>query len=143
MEAILERDMNWKIVLLGIAVLFVLGYLAREGFTGKRFDIQGFQNASEYTFTMYYADWCGHCKKAKPEMEELVKRGVIEKNGKKCQIRMISPEEEPEKAKGKPIKGFPTFLMESADGQIVEYKGERSTDGYLEFINKNLSGGSS
>ena len=135
--------MNWKLVLLGIAVLFVMIYLSRAKLSATPFDIQGFQNASEYTFTMYYADWCGHCKKAKPEMEELVKKGVIEKNGKKCQIRMISPEVEPEKAKGKPIKGFPTFLMESADGQIVEYKGERSTDAYLEFINKNLSGGSS
>ena len=74
--------------------------------------------------------------------EALVKAGAIEKNGKKCQIRMISPETDPDAAKGKPIKGFPTFLMETADGQVVEYKGERSMDGYLEFINKTLSGGS-
>lgn len=131
--------MNWKLIFLGLAVLALLAYVVREGFTLK--NVQGFQNASEYTFTMYYADWCGHCKKAKPEMEALVKKGVIEKNGKKCQIRMISPETEPDKAAGKPIKGFPTFLMETADGQVVEYKGERSTDGYLEFINKTLSGG--
>ena len=131
--------MNWKLIFLGLAVLALLAYVVREGFTMK--NVQGFQNASEYTFTMYYADWCGHCKKAKPEMEELVKKGVIEKGGKKCQIRMISPEKEPDKAAGKPIKGFPTFLMETADGQVVEYKGERSTAGYLEFINKTLSGG--
>lgn len=131
--------MNWKLIFLGLAVLALLAYIAREGFTMK--NVQGFQNASEYTFTMYYADWCGHCKKAKPEMEALVKGGPIEKNGKKCQIRMISPETDPEAAKGKPIKGFPTFLMETADGQVAEYKGERSTDGYLAFINKTLSGG--
>ena len=128
--------MNWKLIFLGIAVLALLAYVAREGFQNKT--KQGFQNASDFTFTMYYADWCGHCKKAKPEMEELVKGGVIEKNGKKCQIRMISPETDPDAAKGKPIKGFPTFLMETADGQVVEYKGERSTAGYLEFINKTL-----
>ena len=126
--------MNWKLIFIALAVLAMLAYVAREGFMVK----QGFQNASDFTFTMYYADWCGHCKKAKPEMEALVKAGAIEKNGKKCQIRMISPEKEPDAAKGKPIKGFPTFLMETADGQVVEYKGERSTDGYLEFINKTL-----
>jgi thiol-disulfide isomerase/thioredoxin len=131
--------MNWKLVIIGIAILFILGYLSRERVTLK--DVQGFQNAKEYTFTMYYADWCGHCTKVKPEMEELVKKGVIEKNGKKCEIRMISPEKEPEKAAGKPIKGFPTFLMEAADGQIVEYKGERSMNAYLEYINKTLSAG--
>ena len=130
--------MNWKLIFLAVAILGLLAYMAREGFTMK--NVEKFQNASEYTFTMYYADWCGHCKKAKPEMEELVKKGAIEKNGKKCQIRMISPEKEPEAVKGKPIKGFPTFLMETADGQIVEYKGERSMDGYLAFINKTLSG---
>jgi len=128
--------MNWKLIFLALAILAMLGYVVRERFTTD----EGFQNASEYTFTMYYADWCGHCKKAKPEMEALVAAGAIEKNGKKCQIRMISPETDPDAAKGKPIKGFPTFLMETADGQIVEYKGERSTDGYLAFINKTLGG---
>jgi thiol-disulfide isomerase/thioredoxin len=73
--------MNWKLIFLGVAVLALLAYVVREGFTLN--NVQGFQNASEYTFTMYYADWCGHCKKAKPEMEELVKKGVIEKGGKK------------------------------------------------------------
>ncbi len=135
----IRNIMNWKLIFLGLAVLGLLAYVVREGFTLK--NVQGFKNANEFTFTMYYADWCGHCKKAKPEMEELVKKGVIEKGGKKCEIRMISPENEPEKAAGKPIKGFPTFLMETADGQVVEYKGERSTKGYLDFINKTLSGG--
>ena len=130
--------MSWKLIFLAVAIIGLMAYMAREGFMSK--DVEKFQNASEYTFTMYYADWCGHCKKAKPEMEELVKKGTIEKNGKKCQIRMISPETDPEAAKGKPIKGFPTFLMETADGQVVEYKGERNTDGYLAFINKTLSG---
>ena len=53
-----------------------------------------------------------------------------------------SAEKEPDAAKGKPIKGFPTFLMETADGQIAEYRGERTTAGYLEYINKVLSGDS-
>jgi thiol-disulfide isomerase/thioredoxin len=128
-----------------IVGLLVLAMFYGLGGTFGRGLFEGFQGGKQApevnTFTMYYADWCGHCKKAKPEMEELVKKGVIEKGGKKCEIRMISPENEPEKAAGKPIKGFPTFLMETADGQVVEYKGERSTKGYLDFINKTLSGG--
>ena len=47
--------MNWKLIFLGLAVLALLAYVVREGFTLK--NVQGFQNASEYTFTMYYADW--------------------------------------------------------------------------------------
>jgi len=129
--------MSWKLIILGIAVIFALAYVSREGFKGKR---QGFQNPDQNTFTMYYADWCGHCKKIKPEFEEFVKTGPLTINGKSCQIRMVSPEKEPDKAAGKAIKGFPSFLMETTDGQVVEYKGERTTKGFLEFINKNMSG---
>ena len=92
---------------------------------------------------MFYADWCGHCKTAKPGFEELSKKGAINVNGKKCTLRLVSPEKEPDKAKGKPIKGFPTFLMDTPGGETVEYRGERNTDGYLKFINDTLGGGAS
>ena len=89
---------------------------------------------------MYYADWCGHCKTAKPAFEKLASSGPVVVNGKKCMLQMVSPEKEPEKAKDKPIRGFPTFLFESPDGQVVEYKGERNTEAYLKFINETLGG---
>ena len=101
---------------------------------------ESFQNPSEPTFTMYYADWCGHCKNAKPEFQKLVDKSPMMIGGKSCTIRMVSPEKEPDLAKGKPIKGFPTFLLETPDGAPIEYKGARSTQDYLDFINKNLGG---
>jgi thiol-disulfide isomerase/thioredoxin len=128
--------MNWKLIALGIAILLVIAYVS----SSQR---QGFQNPDQNTFTMYYAEWCGHCKKVKPEFEKFIKSGPITVNGKSCNIRMISPEDNPEAAAGKPIRGFPTFLMETTDGQVVEYKGERSTKGFLDFINKSLSGADS
>jgi len=134
---------NWKIILVGIIIIIALAYLStKEGFNGGR---QGFQvqrpNPDQNTFTMYYADWCGHCKKIKPDFENFVKSGSIDVNGTTCQIRMVSPEKEPDKAAGVDIKGFPTFLLETTDGKAIEYKGERSTKGFIDFINKNLSGG--
>ena len=131
--------MSWKLIFLAVAILGLLAYMAREGFTGKT--TEKFQNASEYTFTMYYADWCGHCKTAKPGFEKLKSSGPVIVNGKKCEFQMVSPEKEPEKAKGKPVRGFPTFLLESPDGQIVEYKGSRDSDAYLKFINDTLGSG--
>lgn len=124
-----------KLVLLGVAILAVLGL---AWYYNK--PRESFANPTEPTFTMYYADWCGHCKNAKPEFEQLIAKSPMDVNGKKCVIRMVSPEKEPELAKGKPIKGFPTFLMETPDGKAVEYKGPRSTEGYLEFINETLGG---
>jgi thiol-disulfide isomerase/thioredoxin len=102
--------------------------------------LSGFQNPGPAmnTFTMYYADWCPHCKSAKPEMEELVAKSPMTIGSTKCNIRMIQPEENPDEAKGKPIKGFPTFLLETTDGEVVEYKGKRETSGYLAFLNEKL-----
>ena len=132
--------MNWKLILLALVILGLLGYLYKVQFS----TLQGFQSGAgpnEYTFTMFYADWCGHCKTAKPGFEELAKKGAVTVNGKKCTIQLVSPEKEPQKAKDKPIKGFPTFLMETPDGQTLEYRGERNTDGYLKFINDTLGDG--
>ena len=112
------------------------------GISFNRGLIQGFQSGAPdgTTFTMYYADWCGHCQTAKPEFTEFAKQGILKIGNENCKIRMISPEKEPEAAKGKNIKGFPSFLLETADGKTVEYTGERNTAGYMAFLNANLGG---
>jgi thiol-disulfide isomerase/thioredoxin len=135
--------MNMKVLLLGLAVVGILALISMYGF-GISFGrgLQGFQNpASENSFTMYYADWCPHCQTAKPDFQKLVDQGEVKVGEKRCVIRMVSPENEPEKARGKPVRGFPTFLLETTEGETVEYKGERNTQGYLEFINQKLGGG--
>jgi thiol-disulfide isomerase/thioredoxin len=128
--------MKWKLIAIAAVVIVLLAAM----WYGNGASSESFQNPSEPTFTMYYADWCGHCKAAKPAFEKMAKNGPIDVNGTKCHIRMVSPEKEPEKAKGKPIRGFPTFLMETPDGKAVEYRGAREPQGYLEFINKTLGG---
>jgi thiol-disulfide isomerase/thioredoxin len=132
---------NWKTGALAAVVVGILAYL----YFNRTSLIQGFQNPKvgpgDATFTMYYADWCGHCKTAKPAFEKMASSGPVIVNGKKCTLQLVSPEKEPEKAKDKPIRGFPTFLFESPDGQVVEYKGERNADAYLKFINETLGGG--
>jgi thiol-disulfide isomerase/thioredoxin len=129
--------LGWKNIALGVAVLLLVGALF---YISTKPPTESFQNPTMPTFTMYYADWCGHCKTAKPEFESLVAKSPMDINGVKCNVRMVSPEKQPELAKGKSIKGFPTFLMETPDGKSVEYKGPRSTDGYLKFINETLGG---
>ena len=126
-----------------IAVFAVLGLIAVYGF-GVTFGrgLQGFQNPAPAmkTFTMYYADWCPHCKTIKPEFTEFSKSGSITVGSTNCQIRLIDAAKNPDAAKGKPVKGFPTFLLETTDGKMVEYQGERNTEGWLKFINEKLGG---
>lgn len=138
---------SWRVILLAVAVAALLGLAAVYGL-GISFGqgLQGFQNQSGpapamNTFTMYYADWCPHCQSVKPEFTEFSNRGTIEVGGKKCQIMLVDAAKNPEAAKGKPVKGFPTFLLETTDGKILEYQGERNTDGWLAFINQKMGGG--
>jgi thiol-disulfide isomerase/thioredoxin len=135
--------MNWKLIALGIVVVLILGSLGTIYYRGKRAWASGFANPAPTanSFTMYYADWCPHCQTAKPDFSALVEKGDVVVGSKRCAIRMVNSEKEAEKMKGKDVKGFPTFLLETTEGETVEYKGPRSTDGYLKFINEKLGGG--
>lgn len=127
--------MNKKmLIFVGIVAVLLAGlwFLNRKGL------VQGFQNPSEPTFTMYFAPWCGHCKTAKPEFEQFAAGGKIKVGDKDCVVRAVDPEKQPAEAKGKPIRGFPTFLLELPNGVVKEYRGERNTAGYLEFLNAEL-----
>lgn len=136
--------MNWKAILLGLVILAILSALSLYAL-GISFGsgIAGFQNPApaNNTFTLYYADWCPHCKTVKPEFTEFLKTSPMQVGTKQCEIRMIDAAKNPEAAKGKPVKGFPTFLLETTDGKIVEYQGERNTAGWLAFLNEKLGGG--
>ena len=137
--------MNWKVILLAAVVVGILGLAYFYGFGASfGFGLQGFQSGpapAVNTFTMYYADWCPHCQTVKPEFTEFSKDGTIEVGGKPCQVLMIDAAKNPEAAKGKPVKGFPTFLLETTDGKVVEYQGSRNTEGWMSFLNAKLGGG--
>jgi hypothetical protein len=51
---------------------------------------------------------------------------------------MVEADSNPEKLKGKPVKGYPTFLLETADGKFKEFEGERSPSGWETWLAKNV-----
>ena len=124
-----------KVILLSLVVVFLLAML---GVIGKG-SVQGFVDAGPpvASFTMYYADWCPHCKTIKPEFADFSKNGVVTVNGKNVAVAMVE-ESEKEKMNGKTIKGFPTFLYETSAGESVEYSGPRTPAGWLDFLNKKV-----
>lgn len=122
------------ILVIGIVVvlLVVVGLIAkgREGF------VPGFGTAGAPPvgkFIMYYADWCPHCKTIKPEFQDFSKSGVVSVNGRNVMVGMVE-ESQKDKMAGKPVKGFPTFLFETAEGQTIEYNGPRTRDSWMDFL---------
>lgn len=121
-----------KLMLLAGAIIVILVALR---YTGR---LEGFESGSGADkFVMYYADWCPHCKTVKPVFKEWSKKGSIQINGKTVFLDMVE-EKEKEKAAGKPVRGYPTFLLEKADGTIKEYEGERGPSGWESWLKKNL-----
>lgn len=129
-----------KVVLIAgavVAILVLLTFASRgaEGF------IAGFGTAGAPpvgTFTMYYADWCPHCKSIKPEFSKFAANGVVTVNGRNVAVRMIE-ESEKDKMAGKEIKGFPTFMFETVAGDSVEYSGPRTRDSWMDFLAEQTS----
>ena len=101
---------------------------------------EGFADAIQPAdvFTLYYADWCPHCQAVKPAFKEFGKNGFVNVAGRQVAVRMVQPEKEPEKAVGKSIKGYPTFMLETSEGKTVEYQGDRTPDGYIKFLMEQL-----
>ena len=118
-------------VIIGLLVLLRFIQRSREGFTSG-------SGAGADTFTLYYAEWCPHCKTIKPAFEEWAKKGFVTAAGKNVKVRMVEQGEKPEEGTAKGIKGFPTFLLETAAGKSVEFQGDRSPDAYLKFLEDYL-----
>ena len=115
------------------AAVIVLVLLAIRYFNSRR---EGFEGAD--TFTLYYAKWCPHCKSIAPVFADFSKSGSVNVGGKTVFLTMVEADEDADKMKGKPVKGFPTFLLEKANGQNVEFDGERTPQGWKSWLAKNL-----
>ena len=129
-----------KVILLSVVVIFLLAMIGIIGNGSVQGFIGGFGNAGAPpvgSFIMYYADWCPHCKTIKPEFADFSKRGVVTVNGKNVAVAMIE-ESDKEKMAGKNVKGFPTFLYETAAGETVEYSGPRTRDAWMDFLGKTV-----
>ena len=90
-------------------------------------------------FTMYYMNGCPHCESILPAYKNFAADGQFRLNGKKTQIRMLEqgdPAAAPE-LEARSIKGFPTFILGTADGKFVEYQGDRSVGAIKNFIGQN------
>jgi len=128
----------------GIVLLTILVAVSRVSVLG----LSGFSGISELSpyegfassgpmFYMFGVDWCPHCTSAKPEFLALGSTKTI--GGKSVEMRFVNPENEPEAAEGFEIEGYPTLYLVQSSGQKVKYQGQRTTDGFLQFLQKNVA----
>lgn len=102
------------------------------------FELEAFENEvrdDKAVFVMYYADWCGHCKRAKPHFKKLMENY---KDNDKVTIMMINCEDPENKklVKSQGIKGFPTlrYYPQGLTEQYEEYPGAREYSDFVEYL---------
>ena len=131
MAAVKLSNKTLMYVLGGVVLLAVIYYAFTvvRGASGEGFA----SGDGKTTFTMYYADWCPHCKSVKPSFGEFAGQGAKNINGKPIFISMVE-EKEVDKANAPKIDGYPTFILQKSDGTTMTYEGERTPDGWTSFL---------
>jgi len=121
----------YGVFILAAIAIFALSYIYSER-------VQGFVGGgSDDAFTMYYVDWCPHCKSVKPIFTQFMGSGSVSVNGKQIKCKMVNPETNPEAVKGLNIKGYPSFML-TKGGDLIEYNGPRTADGFMDFLKQNF-----
>jgi len=80
--------------------------------------------------TLYYAPWCGFCKRLMPEWEK-VKEAL--KADPSVKINTINSEENPKLAEQAGVKSYPTIFLQKG-GKEFTYNGPRTAEAMINFV---------
>jgi len=113
------------LLVLLVALVVLRMYTSSEGFAG----------GPDKEVVICKADWCGHCKQAKPEFDSLLAASPITLNdGTKAKVTVLDGDRDKSEVAKYKVKGFPTIIIMKGD-EPLEYPGPRTKDGVIGFLN--------
>lgn len=140
-----------QVILVLILIIIVLGLIrlvyptftvgvginAHVGALKGSVNFEAFDNHDSPMLVMYYADWCGHCKRAKPHFEELIKKNL---NGVKVMALNAEDKSNADLVKSQNIQGFPTirWYPSGLNSDYKEFEGDRTLEGFQDFISRMM-----
>ena len=80
-----------------------------------------FINENEYSFILFYAPWCGHCKKLKPDFDKAAEHY---NETKKAALGKLDCTEYPRICEKYKVSAYPTMKF-FVNGDPFEYTGGR------------------
>ena len=95
-------------------------------------DPASIMNSDKPMMVFFYAPWCGHCQRAKPEFQKLMQRA-------RGRAYMIDCDAHKEIAQQHDIQGFPTiryYPNGPRNGNAQEYMGDRTADSMMQFMSQ-------
>ena len=138
------RGMFTKKNLPRLVILFIIIFVLY--FVYNKFLKEGMTNSNEITsddveghvksgtkLVLFYADWCGHCKKIKPVWEE-TSNEVNEEELKMIKVNCGEGTPADQKIMKKySIDGYPT-IIKFVNGKAQMYQGERDPESFKEAL---------
>jgi len=118
------------VLIIVVAIYFVYKKFLKEGF---EVESNKFDPGSGTKLVMFYADWCGHCKKLKPVWDEAAEE--VNKDETKM-IRVNCGNDTPSDKKLMKqynIAGYPT-IIKFVNGKPSEYQGDRDADSFKDMF---------
>lgn len=86
---------------------------------------------TEHVLTFFYAPWCGHCKSAKPEVEEAAKEFL--EDGSRS-LAGIDCTLSPTLCQQYDVKGYPTMIYFKDGERAFDYGEARKKDAFIKFL---------
>ncbi|GAB0094447.1 Thioredoxin domain-containing protein 5 homolog [Sergentomyia squamirostris] len=92
-------------------------------------------------FVMFFAPWCGHCKRLAPTWEQLATvLNTIE--GSSVKIGKVDCTEQDSLCSNHEVTGYPTLkLFKIGESEGIKFRGTRDMTTMAAFINEQLGGG--
>lgn len=123
-------SLMWLVLLLLLYFMYTT-FKLDEAFESTVAELPSKLKANEKQLVLFYADWCGHCKKLKPDWDEAATAVGSEK-----MIKVNVGDGTPEQVKTMNtygIKGFPTILA-FENGTVSGPFPSRDKESFLEFF---------
>lgn len=121
------------VLVCAIATFLVLSSAEEAVVVGNKDNFDALIGKDELTLVKFFAPWCGHCKKMAGDFKE----AAAELKGKATLVDLDATVEKELAAKYE-IRGFPTLKLFSKGELISDYKGGRTKDALVKYIERAM-----
>ena len=94
-------------------------------------------DVSNAKLKLFYADWCGHCKRFKPVFDGELKQ-LVSSSNIPVKLEAVDCDRNPQMASKYNVSGFPTLILE-VNNKPIEYQGQRKSENIIQFIKEHLN----
>lgn len=128
-------QVNWYYIILIIVIVIILYFLLNSLVQYEQFNnINNNTNNNNYEIVLYYANWCGWCKKFMPEWDQFKQWSNTNlSNVKVTKIDCTNNNNQCQKAN---VQGFPTVILYKNNQKLTEFNGQRTSNNLINFVRK-------